>query len=96
MKARDDRGSTPMRCGDHHQDHMSTLGDMTLRPRILDGLDTTFPVERYSKIRKVEKKIWRLVLNFFLKLTKTVQPLDLGVKGVKVSMDMESSVHRQG
>ena len=65
MKARDDRGSTPMRCGDHHQDHMSTLGDMTLRPRILDGLDTTFPVERYSKIRKVGKKIWRLVLNFF-------------------------------
>ena len=33
---------------------------------------------------------------FFLKLTKTVQPLDLGVKGVKVSMDMESSMHRQG
>ena len=69
---------------------------MTLRPRILDGLDTTFPVERYSKIRKVEKKIWRLVLNFFSKLTKTVQPLDLGVKGVKVSMDMDSSVHRRG
>ena len=85
-----------MRCGDHHQDHMSTLGDMTLRPRFLDGLDTTFPVERYSKIRKVGKKIWRLMLNFFSHLTKTRQPLDLGVKGVKVSMDMESSVHRQG
>ena len=65
-----------------------------MRPRIFDGLDTTFPVERYSKIRKVGKKMAPHILIFFSHLTKTRQPPDLGVKVVKVSMDVDLSVHR--